>query len=358
MTDAENTTTETDHSGNRRRVILVLLILLLLILLLAFCGVLYVLYAVTNVPSHKPVLANKPGVKVAFEAFGGSFGLLDHPLDAAYGNGKIYVTEPVAGKVLVFDDNGKNGKLFVQNESHLKGRGGLKLNQISVSSPEGVDVGPDGTVYIADPVKSAIVEFDPSGKKLRELPMFAPRFAPPTRVKFVNNKLYILSTGTMYVTDLQGNLLARYGTFGQGLNQLAGPAGLSVNKLGNVYIADMNNYRILALGPNFNMLWQLGHSASTEAQENARVIGAPSGITLSGADNNLYFVDGADSDIWVINQQGKQVSYTLSGPGEADDQLRLPTSIDWMSDNLFLISDQFHNRIVGFRLTPQPIGSK
>ncbi len=352
MTSAVN-----EQANPRRRSTSMVLLAAVIILLLLLCGILYTLWSLVNVPERKAVLTQQKGVVVAFQALSGSFGLLDHPLGVAYDrvNDKIYATEPVAGKVLVFDGNGRNGKIFVQDESRQ-----TKAAQIAtttVSSPEGVDVGPDGSVYIADPVKGAVLVFGPDGHKIRQMP-----FAKPARVTVVGNRLYILlSPGQLVVTDLNGNVVNRFGTRsgqrGSGLESLYGPTGVAVDTNRTSYITDSENFRIIALDSTLTATWVSGQPGSSEASMAARSLELPTGITLGG-DGNLYVVDGMGSRILVYNRAGQQIAPPLSAGGSGDDQLRLPQSIYWMKGDLFVIADQYHNRIVGFRLTPQPFGQK
>jgi sugar lactone lactonase YvrE len=330
----------------RRGFILTAIFILLGVLL----GVLYLLWSMVNLPERKQVLAHQPGVTVAFEAFGGQFGALDHPLGVAYdsNNDRIYVTEPTAGKVIVFDGSGKNGRVFVQNETRQKG---LKVpaGGPTVQSPEGIDVGADGSVYVADPTRNAVEVFSPEGRKMRTMP-----YQTPVRVTVADARLYVLlSPGTLVVSNLQGQLINRFGTQGTGTDNLYGPTGVAVDSKQNAYITDSQNFRLMALNTDLKSLWNFGQPGSSDASMSARPIELPTGVTLGG-DGNLYVVDGMGSQIMVFDRSGKLVSSPLSSRGSADDQLALPQSIHWMKDDLFVVADQFHNRIVGFRLHPQP----
>lgn len=347
------TTADSEAPRRRGRSTRVFLILAIGILLAVLLGILYLLWSMSTLPERQPVLANEPGVRVAFQAFGGNFGPLDHPLGVAYDrrNDKIYVTEPTVGKVLVFDGDAKNGRVFVHDES----RDATALPQplSSVNSPEGIDVGPDGLVYIADPVKNAVLVFNPDGSRVREM-----KFAQPIRVTVADNRLYVLlSPGTLVITDMRGNLLDRFGSQGTGPENLYGPTGAAVDSKQNVFITDSENFRLVGLNSQLKPLWDIGQPGSSDASMSARTIGLPTGIAL-GADNNLYVVDGMSSQILVYDRDGNPVSTALSKRGSDDNQLGLPQTIYWMKDDLFVIADQGHNRIVGFRLTPQPINPK
>ena len=342
-----------ENTERRRKSTRVVLLTAILLFLLLLCGVLYTLWSTINLPEHKPVLSQQPGVVVEFQALSGSFGLVDHPLGVAYDrtNDKIYATEPIAGKVLVFDGNGKNGRLFVQDESRQATQ--TPLSGTSVKSPEGIDVGADGSVYIADPDKNAVVVFTPEGRKVREI-----AFAKPTRVTVVGDRLYVLlSPGTLVVTDLRGNVVNRFGTRGGAAQNLYGPTGVAVDAKRNSYITDSENFRLVALSAALKPIWQNGQPGSSDASMSARSLQLPTGITL-GADGNLYVVDGMAGQILVFNRSGNVIAPPLSSNGSADNQLHLPQTIYWMKDDLFVIADQYHNRVVGFRLTPQPLQPK
>jgi sugar lactone lactonase YvrE len=334
MTDA--TMGRSQQRGTRR-----VLIALIVILLLLFCSVLYVLFSMVRAPQRIPTLSKKPGVEYVWSSFGGVFGRIHRPFGVAYdGSNRIYVTEPQAARVTVYDANGKNGRVFVQADA--------KNNDITY--PNGIDVGGDGSVYIADPQRSSVVVFDPAGKKVREIKLdHAPIWVTVTR-----NRLYTTDKGTLYITDLQGNPLGKWGSFGRGVDQLSYPGGVAVDAAGRIYITDTNNYRIVGLDANLNRLWQAGKTATTEAQAKDRALGGPAGITL-GKGGNPYFLDGVRSQIGVLDKSsGGFASQPLSDQGNNDDQLFLPRSIDSMGGDLFVITDQFHDRIVAFRITPQP----
>jgi DNA-binding beta-propeller fold protein YncE len=320
----------------RRRGSAVVLLILVLVLALVLAGIVYVLLSLLNSPEHKPVLANKPGVKLEWQALGGSFGDLRSPMGVSYdGDNRIYVTEAATGRVLVFDKNGKNGRLFLTARTEK-----------SIRGPLGVDVASDGSVYVADPSLSSVVVFNADGKKLRAMP-----FPGASWLTVSGNRLYVLNGGTIFVSDLQGNILARWGSRGQRVDQMTDPGAVVVDN-NKLYLTDMNNYRVFSMTPDFVRLWQIGGAATTDKTQNARVLDSPAGMTL-GADGNLYVVDGLSSAIRVFNKAGKEVSMPLGGSGTTDDSFYLPRTIDHLDGDMFVVADTFNNRIMGVRLTPQ-----
>lgn len=333
--------TDATRGGSRKRGTRRVLIAVVAILLLLLCGVLYVLFSMVRAPQRVPSLSKKPGVEYVWSSFGGTFGTISRPFGVAFdGDDRIYVTEPQRGRVTVYDSNGKNARVFLQADAKNK----------DITYPNGIDVGSDGSVYVADPQLSAVVVFSPAGAKIREIKLdHAPIWVTVTR-----NRLYTTDKGTLYITDLEGNPLGKWGTFGRGVNQLSYPGGIAVDPSGRIYLTDTNNYRVVGLDANLNNLWQAGKAATTEAEAKERPLGGPAGITL-GPEGNPYFLDGVRSQIGVLNKNsGGWASQPLSDQGNNDDQLFLPRSIDSLGDDLFVITDMFHDRIVAFRITPQP----
>jgi len=334
-----------DRKGRGTRALLVGLILVLILLL---CGLVYVLRAVTMTAERTPKLAEPAGVEFVFQAFGGgALGEMASPMDVAYdGDDTIYVTVPSEGRVLAFDERGGNGRVFVSGLRVPDDQRGLA--EFDILRPTGIDVGDDGLVYVGDGEKMAVVVFNAQGEKLREFPVMSPKF-----VEVAGDRVYVdTDTGTLFVMDLEGNVLGQWGTRGREPEQLSDPMGLAVDDEGVIYLADMDNYRLIALSPELELMWQYGEAAFTEEEHNARLLAAPAGVTLA-ADGNLYLIDGLNSYIRVFDRNGEPVSEALGERGENDDQFFQPMGLDWMEDDLFVIADTFHSRIVGVRLTPQ-----
>lgn len=331
--------------SKRTRILLIILILLALLML---CGLLYVLRAVTQTPDRREVISQVPGVGLEFQAYGGSWGTaLERPLDVAYdGENRIYVTVPSESRIVYYDRNGKNGQVFVEDAYEPN----HQRTDFDVLVPAGIDVADDGLVYVADTQKAAVVVFSPEGEKLREFELMGAR-----HVEVQGGRVYVLSNaGKLVVFDTDGNRLGEWGTEGRGADQLKDPNGVAVDAEGNVYISDMDNYRVISLDPELEVRWRYGGPTFSNEEHTSRSLASPTGITLA-KDGNLYFLDTLSSVIQVIDTQGKPVSAPLGAMGNADDQFYFPTGIEWMDDNLFVMADTYHDRIVGVRLTRQKV---
>lgn len=115
------------------------------------------------------------------------------------------------------------------------------------------------------------------------LPASAQADTPPTFVAAWGNDNWIQlapggiatdAAGNFYISgdyaiqkfDGTGNFLAQWGTYGDGDIQVKYSAGLAVDGVGNVYVADAGNARILKYDSNGNYLMQWGTSGSGEGQ--------------------------------------------------------------------------------------------
>lgn len=323
------------------------LVVLIVVLLALLCGLLYVLQSLMRDPLRQPTSADLPGVEFVFSAYGGDFdGGITRPIDVAYDAemDRIYVTETRMPRVLVFDSDGTNGRVFVEDDPNRTDA--TSFADFTVITPVGVDVDDQSQVYVADPTKSAVVVFSPGGEKLREIAVMHPE-----RVRVVGQRMYVANDSTLFVMDLAGNPLGQWGTRGRGVNELSDPSGIAVDEDGTIYLADQNNYRVIALSPDLEVLDQVGGAAVTEEEHRARLFASPSGLTL-GPDGTLFMVDGLNSRVEVLDRATLDlISQPLGEQGfERDDQFYLPKSIDWMGEDLFVLADSFRDRIVGVRL--------
>src|SRR2546425_5935222 len=121
---------------------------------------------------------------------------------------RIYQLIPGQGGVSVFAGNGQYGD---------SGDGGLAINA-QLTTPYGVAVAPDGSVYIAEPYSDRIRKVDPSG----------------------------------IITTFAGTGAEGYSGDGGPANAalLNRPFGVAVGPDGSVYVADSNNNVIRRIGPD------------------------------------------------------------------------------------------------------------
>lgn len=178
-----------------------------------------------------------------------------------------------------------------------------------LASPHGVDVAPDGTVWITDVGTDEVVAFSPGGDELR-------RFGtPPGRLREaclqVRNVLTNLpcpavglafgrptdvavqADGTLYVADgyrgsrvvhldVDGAVISEVGELGSGTGDFFLPHGVEITGDGRVAVAERRNSRVQLLDADLS---------------SAAVVDAPVGRpydVVTGPDGDLFVLDGAD----------------------------------------------------------------
>jgi len=172
------------------------------------------------------------GTGTADDQFRNGFGL------SVRADGDVYVADTGNNQVKRFTSNG----VFVSKWGTTDRSAGTGNGEFDY--PLGVEVGVDGTVYVADAQNARIQKFSSSGAfELSWTSGFSPWLA-----------LTVDADGFVYVTDTynncvktfspQGDLLATWGSGGSGPGQLSLPLGIAIAENGHAYVADYLNHRI------------------------------------------------------------------------------------------------------------------
>ena len=99
--------------------------------------------------------------------------------------------------------------------------------------------------------------------------------------------------------DANGKFIRKWGKTGSGDGELQRPAGIAVEKNGNVIVVDSGNNRLQVFTPEGKLVAQCGKAGSGDGEFNQ-----PWGITLD-KDGNIYVADWKNHRVQKLSPQGK-----------------------------------------------------
>ena len=240
---------------------------------------------VTDQDNNRIVVFDKDGKFLfKFGKKGGGRGAFQAPMGIAVSpKGLVYVTDRLQGKVLIFDLKGKfikefkvdaplmpavtSDKLYITTSGHVMiydlegkllakwGKKGRQKGEFDF--PNGIAVGEDGTVFVADSNNFRIQALDPKGKVLWAAggPTSDPkgekrRFGLPVSLSIdEDGVLYLVDAfpGSIRVLSSNGVEFAELGEYGRDDGQLNHPAQMTYGGNRIFYIADKFNDRVQAI---------------------------------------------------------------------------------------------------------------
>ncbi len=341
-----------EYQDNRRQRLILGIILLVLFLLLI--GVSYAVVRLTpgrGAPSGKSQMP--PGITWVRSIYGwgnGADQALLAPTDVAIGpNGTILALsnhDTIAG----FNPDGSARKI-------IKPKG--------VASLEGIAVGDDGNLYVAD-FGGQLVKFSPDGKLLDQW-----KIELPSEVDVKDGKIAIAaSKGIAIITEENSKVLLQVGgQRGWAKDQFDLPHGIVLNDDGSLYVSDTQNRRIKALDKSGRVKWILGEAPDrskpgagdvrSQQTTNAPFL-IPSGMTMDG-NGRIVVIDPFKFRIAAIDAKTGKIAHEGNDPkkrqafygdyGQQDGFFANPTGISYdRARDWFAVADTSNNRIQILRI--------
>ena len=266
---------------------------------------------------------------------------LDHPSGMDLGpDGKLYVVNALASEILVLEPEG--GTILRRWGSKGSDPGQFDFVRDvaeSQSAIGGVAVAADWTVYVADTVNRRVQKFDSKGTPLGQWGRFGEengQFLEPIDID-------VGPEGRVYVVDDQrddiqvftrdGEFINAIGEHGTGDGQLNFTSGIFVGPDGTVYNADWDNHRVQAWDAEGTFLWTIGTRGSSPGQ-----FTHPADV-IADSSGRIHITD--QGRIQTLTSDGKLLGV-------------LPTGLDAflmaVGDGVAFVSAQFNDQIHVYRI--------
>lgn len=198
----------------------------------------------------------------------------------------------------------------------------------SLLSPEGVAIGPDGSVYVSDYIAGLVFRIDPQGRAFRFAGGGNGTDGPATEAHLQHPVgIAVDQSGLVYIAEaFHGNLSVgntwpgdikridrggQISTFAQG-GGLQDPAGLAIDSVGTLYFSDY--------GGNVGSLDRFGNLSWLEGPSIDPPVPSPGYIAFD-AKGNLYmsdrapFVQGAPGGCRIVRMTPDKVFSIVAGTG-------------------------------------------
>ena len=175
------------------------------------------------------------------------------------GNGPLQLYSPIGitvhpttGQIFIADGN--NHRIQVLNKdltySHSFGKKGSSPEQFN--GPSDVTIDNEEYLYVVDHYNHCIKKFTSTGEYISTFSSEGSKpgqITKPTSIIIDNNLLYVSEWGNdrISIFDTNGCFIHCFGKSGSGEGEFAKPRGITVDSLGNLYVSDTGNDRLVVL---------------------------------------------------------------------------------------------------------------
>lgn len=269
---------------------------------------------------------------------------LDKPYGVAVRNGRVYVGDTVARNIAVFDLNARRYERIGIEEP-----GALRM-------PFGLDLDPQGNLYVVDGTLKRVHVYDAGGRFLRMMGQDI-KWSRPSGLALdaARRRLYVVDTGGVdseshgvYALDLDtGRLLFQIGRRGDGPGEFNLARDAVVGADGLLYVVDGGNFRVQVFDGDGKFVKTFGTIGRQGGQ-----FSRPKEIAAD-AVGNIYVADTAFGNFQIFNRGGELLLDVGSrGNNDAPAKFMLPSGIAVDVDGRIYMVDQFFRKVEVFR----PVG--
>ncbi len=262
------------------------------------------------------------------------FGVVAH-------KGRVYVSDTVQRRIILFDIAGKR---YLEFGFEPPGE---------LQKPIALDISSQNELFVADISARHIVVFDLEGRFKRTVGDKSLLKRPAgVSVSPDGRKLYVIDTGGvdsdahhLYIFDaLSGEALATIGQRGTEPGNFNLPLQVATAPDGTVYVVDKGNFRVQAFNEDGRYLHSFGTVGRLPGQ-----FFSPKGIATD-SHGNIYVVDTAFGNVQIFNAQGQLLMVMgQRGQSSAPGNYMLPAGVDVDEEGRVYITDQFFRKVDIYR---------
>jgi DNA-binding beta-propeller fold protein YncE len=263
---------------------------------------------------------------------------------AADTRGYVYAADYQGGGVLKYTASGQ----YVRTIGRRATAYGDPPRVDQILLPEGVAIGPDGNVYVAESgSRTRVSVWTPTGRYLRA---FGDQGSGPGQLSSPG-QVAVDGAGFVYVADGGNHRVEKFTPTGQyassigqgaglfvGADQLSTPKGVAVAPDGTIYASDELYRRVQHYTADGGFLGSFGSHGSGDGQ-----FEAPAGVA-AGPDG-VYVADRSLSSIQRSSAAGAFLERVGSGPGSGPGQFSHPSYLALDCRSTLYVADRDNNRI-------------
>lgn len=266
---------------------------------------------------------------------GTSTGQLERPLGIeADGAGNTWVTDKTNNRLVEYDKNGvyvrqisgttgenhvteprdlaidANGNLWVAETTYDRVRqysatGAIvsTIKNAEMEAPYGVDIAPDGAVWVTDSQNGKVLQFKQDGTLIRKITRKSASDVPIgiDVDEYGNGWVAMQGSNRIVEMKIDGSEIFSFGSEGVEAGKFKDPVGVAIARSGNVFVSDGTNNRVQEFKPDGSFMRQFGTAgmASNQLQE-------PRGIAVLPG-NGLAIADAANKRIARWNHADRHI---------------------------------------------------
>ena len=235
----------------------------------------------------------------------GSLFAFTAPSDMVLGpNGTAYVVSRGGDPGYPLGGRQHWSKWDLEDDVKIVEAGGQGTGKGEMMWPSGIDMGPNGNVYITDEYMNHVNIFADGGDFLGSWGASGPeagQLGGPTGIRFdADGNVYVAESKNNRIQKFaaDGEYLGGWGEAGDGAGQFSMPYGLHIDRHGDVFVADWGNDRIQKFTPDGEFLLQFG-SSGTEIGQLQR----PTGLATD-SEGDVYVADWGNNRVQAYDETG------------------------------------------------------